>query len=521
MSLKGYGAAAVTPHLLATQAAMEIMDAGGNAIDGAIAANAAQGVVAPETCGVGGDLFALVHLPGTEAPFVLNASGRAGSGADSQRLRSAGLGSIPRNDPQTVTIPGCVDGWHALAERFGTRELKTVLAPAIRLAAQGFPASEELSRALAARKSELHGQPSAESLFPGGSPPAAGARLQRPDLARTLTKIAEGSRDDFYLGPAGEAITAATGGIINSDDLARVQAEWVQPLGIRLFGLTGWTVPPNSQGYLTLGAARIFEMLDPPPDPEEVQSWHLAIEAYRAIASDRDEVVADPSHLPMSVDRLLSDDLLRQRADRVDPNSAGDFAAPAAKPGGTAYMCAIDAEGVGVSLIQSNFMGMGCGIGAGTAGFFLQNRGAGFDLREGHPNELAPNKRPLHTLSPSLWTKGERLACLLGTRGGDYQPQLLLQMAIRIFHGQLDPAAAQARPRWVIDNLAAHESTIAVEDHTPLKTVAGLASLGHEVDVRRQTQHGWGPVSVITVDEKGLRNIAADPRVDTAHAFVS
>jgi gamma-glutamyltranspeptidase/glutathione hydrolase len=520
-SLKGYGAAAVTPHVLATRAALEIMDSRGNAVDGAIAANAVQGVVAPETCGVGGDLFALVHTYGMDAPAVLNASGRAGSGADAAQLRADGHTQIPSYHPQTVTIPGCVDGWHALHERFGNRDLKAVLAPAIRLASDGFPASQELSRALADRHSELYGQLSAQSLFPGGTPPAAGTHLRRPDLAATLTTIADGSRDDFYLGQAGEAITSATGGVVNRDDLARVQAEWVEPLGVQVFGLTGWTVPPNSQGYLTLAAARVFEMLGPPSDPELVDSWHLAIEAYRAMAWDRNEVLADPSHAAVAPQQLTADHLLRQRADSIVRTRAGSFATPAEKPGGTAYMCTIDAQGIGVSLIQSNYMGFGAGICAGTAGFFLQNRGAGFDLRQGHPNELAPDKRPLHTLSPTLWTNGERLACLLGTRGGDYQPQLLLQMAIRIFHGKIEPGIAQSRPRWIVDQLSNPNPRVAVEAHTPKQVIEGLADLGHDVAAREGTQHGWGPVSVITVDGAGLRTVAADPRVDTAHAAVN
>jgi gamma-glutamyltranspeptidase/glutathione hydrolase len=520
-SLKGYGAAAVTPHVLATQAALEIMDSGGNAVDGAIAANAVQGVVAPETCGLGGDLFALVHSHGMDAPAVLNASGRAGSGADSAQLRADGHAQIPSYHPQTVTIPGCVDGWHALHEKFGSRDLKTVLAPAIRLASDGFPASDELCRALAARQSELQGQSSAESLFPGNSPPVPGTHLRRPDLAATLISIAGGSRQDFYLGEAGEAISVATGGILKMDDLARVQAEWVEPLGLEVFGLTGWTAPPNSQGYLTLAAARVFELLDPPSDPELVDSWHLAIEAYRSMAWDRNEVLADPTHAALAPQQLVADQLLRQRAGSIVRTRAGSFGAPAEKPGGTAYMCTIDSEGTGVSLIQSNFMGIGSGIGAGKAGFFLQNRGAGFDLRHGHPNELAPDKRPLHTLSPSLWTVGTRLACLLGTRGGDYQPQLLLQMAIRIFHGKMEPGMAQGRPRWIIDQLSTPNPQIAVEAHTPKQVIKGLADLGHEVVVREETQHGWGPVSVITVDGAGLRAVAADPRVDTAHADVN
>lgn len=520
-SSRGHGAAAVTPHALATTAAIDILGSGGNAIDGAIAANAVLGVVAPETCGIGGDLFALIHAPGMDTPSVLNASGRAGSGANAERLRGEGHTATPPYHPETVTVPGCVDGWHALHERFGRKDFEEILAPAIRLATNGFPASNELCGALSARHAQLGPQTSAAPLFPGSNPPAPGDHLRRPDLASTLNAIAVGSRDDFYLGQAGEEISAATGGIITSDDLSRNQADWVEPLSLEVFGLTGWTVPPNSQGYLTLGAASVFESLSPPSDPELVESWHLAIEAYRAMAWDRDDVLADPAHSIVASTDLLEENRLRQRSALIDRNRVGAFGTPSPKPGGTAYLCTIDREGTGVSFIQSNFMGIGSGIGAGAAGFFLHNRGAGFDLRAGHPNELAPGKRPLHTLAPSLWTRGSRLVSLLGTRGGDYQPQLLLQMAIRIFHGFVDPGVAQSRPRWMIDQFSAARPVVAVEANTPNVIVNGLASLGHDVSVRRETQHGWGPVSVITVDEDGLRVAAADPRVDTASAQVS
>lgn len=519
-SSRGNGAAAVTPHALATTAAMETMASGGNAIDGAIAANAVLGVVAPETCGIGGDLFALVHGPGMDVPAVLNASGRAGSGAHAERLRSEGHTAMPPYHPATATVPGCVDGWHALVERFGRQDLEEILAPAIGLATNGFPASNELCRALSARHPQLSGEISAASLFPSGNAPTPGDKLCRPDLAATLGSIAAGSRDDFYLGHAGEAISTATGGIITSDDLRRNQADWVEPLSLEVFGLTGWTVPPNSQGYLTLGAASVFESLSPPSDPELVESWHLAIESYRALVWDRNEVLADPAHSKIASSELLEENRLRRRAADIDRNRAGSFSAPSPKPSGTAYLCTIDAEGTGVSLIQSNFMGIGSGIGAGPAGFFLHNRGAGFDLRAGHPNELAPGKRPLHTLAPSLWTRDGRLVSLLGTRGGDYQPQLLLQMAIRMFHGLVEPGDAQRRPRWMIDQLSAARPVVAVEAHTPKETVDGLTSLGHNVSVRPETQHGWGPVSVITVAEDGLRVAAPDPRVDTASASV-
>ncbi|MDP3985079.1 MAG: gamma-glutamyltransferase, partial [Acidimicrobiia bacterium] len=520
-SQHGYGSAVVTPHVLATQAGMEILAAGGSAADAMVAADAVLGVVAPETCGIGGDLFALVHQPDMGTPAVLNASGRAGAGVDPESLRAQGQESLPPFDPQTVTVPGCVDGWERLLARFGNLEMERILRPAIRLASHGFPASVELSTALAARASTLAQQEAAVGLFPHGRAPTPGTRLHRPGLLATLSEIAGGGSVAFYQGAAGAAIVEATGGIITSQDLGAVAGDWVEPISVDVFGLTGWTVPPNSQGYLTLAASSVFAQLEPPEDPEDIDSWHLAIEAYRAMAMDRDELVADSDSAPLPPVALVSPTRISARAAMVDRQRASSFAAPSPVPGGTAYLCAIDANGMGVSFIQSNFMGIGSGIGAGAGGFFLHNRGAGFNLRSDHPNCLAPGHRPLHTLSPSLWTRNGSLACLLGTRGGDYQPQLLLQMAVRLFHGGVEPGDAQSRPRWMIDQPPSENSRVAIEPHTPTEMEEGLVKRGHLVSRREATQHGWGPVSVISVNEDGLRTAAADPRVATATAAVA
>lgn len=500
---------------------MTALGRGGNAVDAALAADAVLGVVAPETCGIGGDLFALVHRDGEDRPDVLNSSGRAGAGADAARLRAAGHTVVPPFDPQAVTVPGCVDGWIALHDRFGTLDWPDLLGPALGLARDGFPASPELAAALTARRDQLAAQPASLGLFPGGDPPAVGSRLARPGLCGVLGEIASRGRAGFYMGKAGAAVVAATGGVLTEADLASPSSDWVEPLALDVFGLTGWTTPPNTQGYLTLASAGLYELLRPPSDSEDPLAWHLAIEAYRFMAADRGEVLSDPQFAPIPADELVSLTRLTRSLGLVDRDRAAMLAPPLPAPGGTAYLCVVDHEGLGVSFIQSNFMGIGSGIGAGEAGFFLHNRGAGFDLRPGHPNELAPGKRPLHTLSPSLWTRGGRLAGLLGTRGGDYQPQLLLQTAIRVFGSRMQPGPAQARPRWMIQPINAAASVVAVESHAPPEVIHGLEARGHQVAVRHETQHGWGPVSVITIDENGLRTAAADPRGATATAAVS
>jgi gamma-glutamyltranspeptidase/glutathione hydrolase len=364
----------------------------------------------------------------------------------------------------------------------------------------------------------IRGQQSAAALYPQGTPPAAGTRLIRPDLAATLEGIAAEGRDAFYQGAVAAQIAAATGGILGVDDLAANRPDWVAPAGATVFGLEAWTVPPNSQGYLTLAAAMLLERLDVPPDPDDPGFHHAVIEAYRAVAWERDDLVADSRFAPMAPEQLLDPDRLLPRLDRITPNRAARWPQPRPVPGGTAYFCAVDRAGMAVSCIQSNFAGIGSGIAAGTTGVFLHNRGAGFNLIPGHPNEAAPGKRPLHTLSPTLWTRDGQVALVLGTRGGHQQPQYLLQVAALLEIAGLDPTAAQQIPRWSAASLDGETSTLAAESGMPEAVVAGLRRRGHTVDPGPEFAPGWGPVSIIAVDEDGTRRAAADPRVSTATA---
>lgn len=513
---RGFRAAAVAPHELSTLAAIEIMEGGGNAVDGVIAANAVQGTVAPETCGIGGDLFALVHRPGMDSPACLNSSGRAGSGADAAALREAGHTRMPVNGAPTVTVPGCVDGWYALSERYGSLPLSEVLRPAIRLAESGFPASRELSMAWTANAARLLTQASAPPMFPEGRPPAIGQRISRPFLAESLRAAATG-RDAFYLDRVGSAIPEATGNLITHEDLTLSQARWVAPLSAELFGRTAWTTPPNSQGYLTLATLSIFEQLDTTRDPEHPDYWHALIEAYRSMAWERDHCLYDPDTGPDLA--MLDPEKLADRRNRIDPAAAGSWRRPVAAVGGTAYMCAVDGDGMGVSLIQSNFHGIGSGLSAGRTGVWLHNRGAGFNLIPGHPNEWRPGRRPLHTLSPTIWTEGNRLALVLGTRGGHQQPQLLAQVGAHLHHAGLEPGVAQAVPRWTIQDINATASMVSVESRTGTGIVNVLRDRGHQISIDRSLEPDWGPISAIYISPNGLREAVADPRVETTLAL--
>lgn len=517
MNRHTFGDIVITSHELATQAAMEILVQGGNAVDAAIAANATLGVVAPETCGIGGDLFALIHRPGDAQPITLNASGSAGSNVRSDHLTSP---TIPITDPASVTVPGCVRGWEWLSHDLGSLPLSYVLAPAIDHARNGFPASREMSNSLYARADQLTAQSSAQGLYPEGLPPQPGAMIKRPQLADTLARIASEGAVGFYEGPVGADISQAVGGFITLEDLAEYRPEWVEPISLDVFGHTAWTVPPNSQGYLILATARIFELCRPPADPLDPDYVHLMVEAYRSVAAHRDELLSDPQTAGSRAE-LLGDDLLVGLANRIDRGRAGIWPNPNPVIGGTTHLSVVDKSGMGVSLIQSNFHGIGSGIGAGTSGFFLHNRGAGFTLTKGHRNELLPGRRPAHTLAPTLWTHSGNLSLTLGTRGGHQQPQILAQMAAHLLYVELSPAEAQDLPRWTTREFGAGTiSSLAVESNMPATTIEALRDIGHVIELAEGSVGGWGPVSAIRVTRSGLRSGAADQRVATASAAV-
>jgi gamma-glutamyltranspeptidase/glutathione hydrolase len=517
--VQGADGVVVSPHALSTQAGLAMLEAGGNAVDAALAVNAVQGVVAPETCGIGGDLFALVWDQGYKAPQALDAAGWAGSNSSPAELRNEGLTSIPKRHPGSVTIPGCVAGWQALHDRMGTLDLGQILRPAIRLAEEGFPASNELARVTRALEGDLRQHAGGAQVLVSGRAPKRGDLVARPNLGRTLRSVAGNGASAFYEGRVAAAISEAVSGRITPDDLAGYRPDWVEPARLEVFGLTGWTIPPSSQGYLTLAALAVFETLMHGSIPPEPMWSHLAIEAYRSVAWERDDLLADRASAPQTWQQLLAKDRLAGRAAAVDPDAAGTWPSSIAGPGGTAYMCAIDGDGMAISLMQSNFSGLGTGIGAGDAGMILHNRGGGFNLIAGHPNELQPGRRPLHTLSPTLWTEAGRLHTLLGTRGGHQQPQLVSQVAANLFARGHPPGAAQSLPRWTIDDFGpGAESVISIESRASDSVIEGLERRGHRVEPVRSRMGGWGPVSIITVDEHGMKTGAADPRVDTALA---
>jgi len=505
---------------LATSAGLAIFAQGGNAVDAAIATNAAIAVTGPHLCGIGGDLFALIHIDDPSADggpgetFALNASGRAGSGADPAALRAEGFTEMPfKLDIRSVTVPGCVDGWMALHERFGSLPLDTILAPARRLAAVGFPASPLLIGSL--RRLDATSRSNLSELAEQAT--STGALVRRPGVALVLAALPSSGRDGFYLGAFGDGLMELGDGLFDADDLGTVQANWVDPLTASAFGVDLHTIGPNSQGYLTLAASRLAERLDLPDDPDDERWAHLLIEAATAAGFDRPDALhelADGNALIGAIDGRLDLIGLETASRRAAPGFDGD----------TTYLCTagIDRDGrrIGVSLIQSNASGFGSHLVEPNTGINLHNRGMGFNLSQGHPAEYGPGRRPPHTLSPALATRSGRLASVFGTMGGDAQPQILLQIAARLFHHDQSPTQAIDAARWILHGpdtgfdtwTAAAGPIVHVEGHAPSGWVDRLAARGHVTEERPAWDSGFGHAHAIVVEPTGMFAGAADPR---------
>lgn len=498
---------------LATQAGLAMLARGGNAVDAAIAANAAIAVTGPHLCGMGGDLLALIYHRGHV--HCLNSSGRAGSGASAESVRKSGHNTMPfRHDIRTVTIPGCVDGWLALHERFASMPLATLLASAIALARDGFPASPLLVDSAA--KLDAQARTALHEL--ASQARRSGDRVRRPGAARALAAIAEGGREAHYLGEFGDGLMRLarqqTGDDwFTADDMKDPQAQWVDALRAGVWGIDLWTVPPNSQGYLTLGSAALAAQLDLPDNPDDEHWAHLLIEAAKVAGYDRSDVLHDGA----DGQTLLAE--IAGRAPLLDTNRAGKWPM-SAHAGDTTYLCATDASGMGVSLIQSNAAGFGSWLVEPNTQINLHNRGLGFNLIPGHTAELAANKRPPHTLSPALATRGEALAAVFGTMGGDAQPQILLQLAARLFHHGQPPATAMNAARWGLAGpatgfdtwTAASGPIVEIEGHAPSSWATRLAARGHATVKRGAYSGEFGHAQLITRDSNGFWAGASDPR---------
>lgn len=502
---------------LASSAGVALLRRGGSAVDAAVGANAVLAVTAPHLCGMGGDLFALVHVPGDPTPATLNASGRAGSGADPDRLRAEGHAVMPfHGDLRSAPVPGCVDGWMVLHARFGRLPLAEVLAPAVAYAAEGFPASP----LLAGVQGLLEGVAGADDLL-DPRPLRAGDRIRRPGVALALAAIADHGRAGFYEGAFGEGLLELGAGEYTDADLRRPLAEWVEPLRAAAWGHDLWTIPPNSQGYLTLLGARIAEGLSLPDDPDDPAWAHLLAEAARAAGHDRPQVLHDGA----DVTPLFDDAEVDRRRALVDPQRRSTLPTPVAG-GGTMHLCTGDGYGMAVSLIQSNASGFGSLVFEPSTGIGLHNRGIGFSLEPGHPAEYGPGRRPPHTLSPAMVTKPDgALAAAVGTMGGDSQPQILLQLLARWLHHDQSPGRAVGAARWTLqgrsgfDTWVTPDPRLQVESHAPAAWVDGLRQRGHDVVVAPpEGAHGFGHAHLLAAHPGGGWAGAADPRAEVGAA---
>lgn len=467
----------------ASAAGLRLLQLGGNAVDAAVAASAALAVTTQHMCGMGGDLWALIHCGDDEPPLSLNASGRSGSGSDPERLRAEGHRVMPfRGDIRAVPVPGCVDGWIALHDRLGRLDLATVLAPAVELAEGGFPVSWLLARAIPGIV-DVAGN---DDYVIDGQPLIEGQRAARPGLARSLRAIAEHGRSAWYGGQFGRGLIAMGRGLFTDDDLMAPHAEWVEPIGVRVWDHDLWTVPPNSQGYLSvLGAAIVEELLELDTNPDRGRWAHMLIEACKQSAADRTSVLFDGA----DVRPLFMPDAVAARRAAIDSRRAASVSVPAAG-GGTVYLCTSDGT-TAVSLMQSNAAGFGAHLVVPEVGVFLQNRGIGFSLESGHRAELGPGRRPPSTLSPALITRADgSLRTALGTMGGDGQPQVVLQLATRLLANAQPSGLALTAPRFTLtvpnavgfDTWAkADELIVALEAGSPW--IDELTSKGHRIDV--------------------------------------
>ncbi len=499
-----------TSHPIATQVGIDILKQGGNAIDAAIAVNAALGFLEPTGCGIGGDLFAIVWDAKTQALYGLNASGRSPKGLTLAMLQEEGLDKIPPYGPLPVSVPGTVDGWFSLHERFGTLPVKDLLAPAIAYADAGviIPPliGHYMSRSI--RGFEQAGHPNIlETYHPAGPIPAAGQIYANPFLANTYRLIAKGGREAFYEGQIAKTITdfiQEQGGYLSMQDLADHHAEWVTPVSVNYRGYDVWELPPNGQGIAALQMLQILEEQDFSAisfgSPDHL---HSVVEAKKLAFEDRALYYADMDFTKVPVDTLLSDDYARQRSRLIHPSKAGKYSAGEISAGETIYFTIADAMGNMISLIQSNYRGMGSGMVPPGLGFMLQDRGELFTLESGRANTYAPGKRPFHTIIPGFVTHHGKPWLSYGVMGGDFQPQGHVQIVMNMIDYGMDVQEAGDAPRWQHSGgsdpagaIIQEKGQVLLESGFPYATIREMMARGHKVGYDLGSYGGYQAIFV-------------------------
>lgn len=485
-----------TSQPLASQAGLAMLARGGNAVDAALAAAIALTVVEPVNNGLGSDAFAIVAHEGEL--HGLNASGRSPRAMTLERF--AGQTRMPMLGWDAVTVPGAVSAWVELSSRFGVLPFEALFEPAIRYAEEGWLVSPVVAQQWEMVAGLYSGQDEFARVFlPHGRAPRMGERMRLEDLGASLRRVAETRGEALYHGDLGAAFVAASraaGALFDEVDLADHRADWVEPISTEFAGVRVHEIPPNGQGIAALVALGILRHTDVLGcDVDSADGMHLAIEAMKLAFADAHRAVGDPSSMKARVADLLDDGYLASRARLIDPRRAGDFGHGRAATGDTVYLCAADASGTMVSYIQSNFFAFGSGVVVPGTGMSLQNRGSGFSLEPGHPNEVGPAKRPFHTILPGFVTTDGEPLMAFGVMGGAMQPQGHLQMVLRIFgHGQNPQAAADA-PRWQVTE----GRGVAVEEGIAPAVREDLAARGHDVSVAAPLMFG-GAQAAMRID---------------------
>ncbi|MDW3197589.1 MAG: gamma-glutamyltransferase [Cytophagales bacterium] len=514
-----------TSHPLATQIGLDILKKGGNAIDAAIAANAALGLMEPTGCGIGGDLFAIVWDAKTQKLYGLNASGRSPQSLTLKNFEKMGLSKIPSYGPMPVSVPGAVDGWFELHGKFGSMKMDEILAPAIYYAEEGFPLTELIAWYinLTVPRFMAAGYPNIEDNYMrNGKVPQEGEIFKNPYLANTYRQIAEGGRDAFYKGDIAKTIGTfikEQGGYLSYDDLASHKSEWVEPVSINYRGYDVWELPPNGQGIAALQMLTILEGYDfSNIEFGSAEHLHIFTEAKKLAFEDRAKYYADMDFFDVPLEELLSETYAAERRKLIG-DRAGKYEAGEISAGETIYMTVADKEGTMVSLIQSNYRGMGSGMAPPKLGFMLQNRGELFSLKKGQANTYEPGKRPFHTIIPAFITKDGKPWVSFGVMGGDFQPQGHSQIVMNLVDFGMNLQEAGDAPRWdhtgqtsPTGQVETGRGRIRIESGIDYKTIRGLMDRGHAVGFGRGIYGGYQ--AIMWDDENKVYRGASESRKD-------
>ncbi|NIZ14061.1 gamma-glutamyltransferase [Phaeobacter sp. HF9A] len=510
---RSMSAMAATSHPLSTMAALDILRAGGNAMDAAICASAVQAVVEPQSTGIGGDCFALYCPAGSDEVIAFNGSGRAPKAATVESYRALGLESVPKLGAHSVTIPGAIDGWCQLLRDHGRLDLATVLAPAIHYAENGYVVHDRVAFDWKDVEADLAADPHSARIFlPDGKAPSAGDIHRQPELAETLRRIAEHGREGFYEGPVAEDMVnrlQELGGVHTLEDFAATKGDYVTPISAEYQGLRIHQVPPNNQGLTALVMLNLMAQHDLKAlDPTGVEKFHLEIETGRLAFRERNNRISDPAASAGVVEEMLSDAFTQQLSAEMDPSRAMDHLRDAElSMSDTVYISIVDEDRNAVSFINSTYYSFGSAVTAPKSGVVLQNRGHSFKLDPAHPNAIAPNKRPLHTIMPGMATKDGRAVMPFGVMGGDYQPFGHVHLLTNLLDHGMDVQEAIDCPRVFFENGA-----VVAETGVPEASVQGLKDKGHKV-IAAEAPHGGA--QAIWIDwEQGTLTGGSDPRKD-------